>query len=358
MSKKLAIKESIAYYLPQFHRVPENDKWWGEGFTEWVQVKAAKKHFKEHCIHQPENGNYYDLSDVSVIEKQYALAKEHSITGFCFWHYWFGNGDKLLEKPAESLLKSSANVRFCFGWANHSWWNKKDNILLKEQQYLGENDQVKHIDYLMPFFEDQRYIRIDGKPVFLIFKPYEIPDAKNWIENFRKIAKGKGLTDLYIIGEFSKESDIAEFGLDAVVNSRGMFKNRSFLEKVRDKLIHKKIFKESYFNPRKYSYAKLAEGFNANVGHTSSKVIPVVIPRWDSTIRHGKNGWVLVGSTPQEFSKHVHDVRTLLSKREYKDRIMIVKSWNEWAEGNFIEPDDIYGSQYLEILKNEFAIDD
>ena len=357
MSNKLLIKENIAYYLPQFHRVPENDKWWGEGFTEWVQVKAAKKYFPNHTIHLPENDNYYDLSDISVIEKQYALAKEHSITGFCFWHYWFGNGDKLLEKPAEMLLASNANVRFCFGWANHSWWNKKDNILLKEQKYLGYEDQVKHIDYLMPFFSDSRYVKINGKPVFLIFKPYEIPNAKLWLQNFRKIAKDKGLKDLFIIGEFSKESDIEEFGLDAVVNSRGMLKNRSFIEKVRDKLISKKVLNESHFSPRKYCYSKLSKGFNSNVSN-SDKVIPVIIPRWDSTVRHGKNGWVLVGATPDEFAKHITDVKDILSKRDYENRITIVKSWNEWAEGNFIEPDNIYGRKYLEILKKEFIHND
>ncbi|MBL5922237.1 glycoside hydrolase family 99-like domain-containing protein [Lelliottia amnigena] len=356
MSQQTKIKENIAYYLPQFHCIPENDLWWGKDFTEWVQVKAARKYFKGHEILQPEDGNYYDLSDVSVIEKQYKLAREHSITGFCMWHYWFGNGDKLLEKPAELILNSNIEVRYCFGWANHSWWNKKINKLLKEQTYPGKEDQIKHIEYLLPFFKDERYIKINGKPLFLIFKVYEIPDAKNWLNNFREIAKSFGIKDLYIIGEFSKESDIEEFGLDAVVNSRGMFKSRSFIEKVRDKLIHKKIISEKWFSPRKYSYSKLSKGFNEGV--TSNKVLPVIIPRWDSTIRHGKNGWLLQGSTPISFEKHVKDVKHILEKRKFDDRIVIIKSWNEWAEGNFIEPDNINGRKYLDIIKKELTCND
>ncbi|EEQ4720127.1 glycosyltransferase WbsX family protein, partial [Escherichia coli] len=349
MSSKLVIRENIAYYLPQYHRIPENDKWWGDGFTEWVQVKSAKKFFPEHLIFHPEDNNYYDLTDISVIEKQYKLAKEHSITGFCFWHYWFGNGDTLLEKPAEMILNSDADVRFCFGWANHSWWNKKDNILLKEQRYGGEDEQKSHVEYLLPFFNDERYIKIDGKPVFLIFKPYEIPDAKRWINKFRYIARAKGINELFIIGEFSKENDIEAYGLDAVVNSRGMLQNRTLIEKIRDKLIRKNILNEDLFSPRRYSYSKLSKGFNTFV-ENSNRVIPVIIPRWDSTVRHGKNGWVLTGSTPKEFAKHVYDVKKILSKRDIKYRIAIVKSWNEWAEGNFIEPDNIYGKRYLEIL--------
>ncbi|WP_319077462.1 glycosyltransferase WbsX family protein [Enterobacter cloacae] len=356
MKKQTKIKENIAYYLPQFHCIPENDEWWGKNFTEWVQVKAAKKYFKDHEILQPENGNYYDLSDVSVIEKQYQLAREHSVTGFCFWHYWFGKGDKLLEKPAESVLESKIQVRFCFGWANHSWWNKKINKLLKEQTYPGKEDQIEHIKYLLPFFKDDRYIKIDEKPVFLIFKVYEIPNAKKWISDFREIAKSFGIKDLHIIGEFSKESDIAEYGLDAVVNSRGMFKNRTFLEKVRDKLIQKKIIPEKWFSPRKYSYAKLSKGFNSGV--TSDNVLPVIIPRWDSTIRHGKNGWLLQGANPENFKKHIQDVKSILEKRKPEKRIVILKSWNEWAEGNFIEPDNYYGKTYLEIIKQELTCND
>lgn len=356
MNQKTKIQENIAYYLPQFHCIPENDKWWGEGFTEWVQVKSAIKQYKDHQLLLPEMGNYYDLTDVSVIEKQYQLAREHSITGFCMWHYWFGNGDKLLEKPAELILNSEIDVRYCFGWANHSWWNKKENLLLKEQMYPGEDDQIEHIKYLLPFFNDGRYIKIDGKPVFLIFKIYEIPHARQWLKNFRRIAQFFGIKDLYIIGEFSKESDIIEYGLDAVVNSRGMFKSRTLFEKIRDKLIHKKILPEKYFNPRKYSYAKLSKGFNKDV--TSEKVLPVIIPRWDSTIRHGRNGWILYGSNPDTFAVHVKDVKKILEKRDVTNRIVITKSWNEWAEGNFIEPDNINGKAYLEIVKKEFICND
>lgn len=355
MNNRLAIKENIAYYLPQFHQIAENDQWWGEGFTEWIQVKSAHKLFKEHDILHPLDEEYYELNDALILEKQYKLAKEHSVTGFCFWHYWFGNGEKLLEKPAELLLKSNANVRFCFGWANHSWWNKSINKLLKEQKYLGRTDQELHFNYLLDFFRDERYIKINGKPVFLVFKIFEIPDAVNWVKNFREFAKKNGFPDLYIIGEFCKFEDLEIYNIDAVVNSRGMFRNRSFYEKVRDKLIRKKILPEKFFNPRVYSYPSLAPGFNY-AGTAKKNVFPVIIPRWDSTIRHGKNGWLLNGSTPHTFENHVQQVKEILSKKELDDRVVILKSWNEWAEGNFIEPDEKYKDAYLKVIQKHFEV--
>ncbi|MEJ5065637.1 glycoside hydrolase family 99-like domain-containing protein [Erwinia sp. MYb375] len=353
MSEKLAIKENLAYYLPQFHQIDENDKWWGKGFTEWTQVRSAMKLFKNHQILQPYQGDYYNLMNPEIIGEQYKLAKEHAITGFCFWHYWFGNGEMLLEKPAEILIKSNVEARFCFGWANHSWWNKTENLLLKEQRYLGKEDQRKHFMYLLDFFKDDRYVKIDGKPVFLIFKIYEIPDALEWVRNFRALCKEFGFPDAYIIGEFCKSQDLNDYNLDAVVNSRGMFTNRSFYEKVRDKLIRHKFISESLFNPRVYSYPKLSPGFNSDETK-SDKVLPVIIPRWDSTIRHGKNGWLLNGSTPESFEFHVRAVKKILSAKDYNNRVVIIKSWNEWAEGNFIEPDDNYNDAYLKVIKKHF----
>lgn len=352
---KLKIKENIAYYLTQFHQIPENDRWWGEGFTEWVNLKNAKKQYSNHIIYKPYNNNYYNLDDVKVIEEQYKLAKENAISGFCFWHYWFGDGIKILEKPAEKLLDSNYDVRFCFGWANHSWWNKKDDILLQEQKYLGLNDQEKHFDYLEPFFKDKRYIRINNKPVFLIFKIFDIPNAKEWINNFREIAINRGFDGVHLIGEFCKEKDIESYGLDSVVNSRDMLGNRNLYEKVRDRLINEKYISEDVFSPRIYNYEKLSKGFNS-VETNSNDVLPVIIPRWDSTIRHGKNGWLLKNSTPQSFNLHIKEVKNILSKKSFNDRIVFLKSWNEWAEGNFIEPDNIYNDSYLKILKENFEI--
>ncbi|HIF9056739.1 TPA: glycosyltransferase WbsX family protein [Photobacterium damselae] len=352
---KLKIKENIAYYLPQFHQIPENDKWWGEGFTEWNNLKSARKQYRNHEIYKPYNENYYNLDDVKIIEEQFKLAKENAISGFCFWHYWFGNGVKILEKPAEKLLESDYNVRFCFGWANHSWWNKKDNILLQEQKYLGLNDQEKHFDYLEPFFKDKRYIKINGKPVFLIFKIFDIPNAKEWINNFRSIAKDRGFDGVYLIGEFCKEKDILNYGLDSVLNSRDMLNNRSLYEKIRDRLIRDKFIKESIFSPRVYNYEKLSRGFNSTETEKNN-VFPVIIPRWDSTIRHGENGWLLKNSTPRSFKCHIKNVKNILSKKKIDNRIVFLKSWNEWAEGNFIEPDNIYNDEYLKILKDNFEI--
>ena len=207
MDKKARV---IAFYLPQFHPIPENDKWWGKGFTEWTNVAKAKPLFRGHDQPRiPADLGFYDLRMPEVREMQAELACEAGIEGFCYWHYWFGNGRMLLERPFREVLDSGKpKFPFCLGWANHSWstktWIDKKgavgNAVIAEQTYPGVDDYRMHFDYLLPAFKDRRYIKVDGKPIFVIFAPLDIPDVSSFISLWRRLAQEAGLNGIHFVG--------------------------------------------------------------------------------------------------------------------------------------------------------------
>ncbi|MGL0818278.1 glycoside hydrolase family 99-like domain-containing protein [Vibrio vulnificus] len=346
---KVKIKETFAYYLPQFHEIEENNKWWGKGFTEWVNLDRAKIIFPDQEILYPGELGYYELNNASIIGKQYEIALKNNVTSFCFWHYWFDDNEKLLHKPAELLLESDIHVRFCFAWANHSWWNKTKNILLKEQKY--DFSIEKHFEYLLPFFQDDRYTKIDGKPVFVIYKHTDFPDFISSKEKYEGLAIKAGLPGIFWIGENTKKSDADKF--DLFLNSGPFLKYRSVLRRIYDKAIVS-FAKRGVKIPRRYDYGKCIKKINCHVEPLSNE-IPIIFPRWDSTIRHGKGGMYLHGSNPEIFEQHLIDCKKIVSqKHSDSSRFLFIKSWNEWAEGNFIEPDNIYNDEYLKRFSKHF----
>lgn len=352
----------LAYYLPQYHQIPENDEWWGEGFTEWTNVKKAKPLFKGH--EQPvvpgELGYYDLLKTEGIQEKQAALAKEYGIDGFIYYQYWFGDGKMLLEKPAEKMLANKkVDIPFCFCWANQTWsgiWHGAPKKVLIEQIYPGEEDEQNHFDYLLPFFKDERYIKIDGKPLFVIYD-FRIPDIKNFICRLRKRAQSSGLKGLYIMASniIDDEFDLEDMGFDGKISKSfnnefkkiGAVIDNKFLNKVKYKIstslgrefvpFYKYDFKTFYKN---VSYRKL-----------SIDTFPMVLPNWDNTPRSGKKGVVLTNSSPKAFEKEVSKAVKFLKESNQKNNFVIVKSWNEWAEGNFIEPDLFHKTSFLEVIK-------
>lgn len=346
---KTEVEEIFTYYLPQFHAIPENDQWWGKGFTEWVKLKSAKKIFKDHVIPQPiEPLGYYDLNDVSVIEKQYKIAKDNGITSFCFWHYWFNDHDMLLEKPAELLLKSNIDVKFCFAWANHTWWNKTENKLLKKQHY--DFSLESYFNYLLPFFKDKRYTKIDNKPVFFIYDLKNALNGKELIEYFTARAQAEGFDGIYFIGENMLPGDPETKLVDQYLNSCDFMKHRTFIRKCFDLLIVK-LQRFNIFIPRIYQYERCARKMNMDIDPGSLQ-IPVIFPGWDSSIRHGKKGVILKNNSPVLFEEHVKNTANLVSKM--KRKMLMIKSWNEWAEGNYIEPCNVNGDSYLKIISKYF----
>ena len=357
-------KKVIALYLPQFHTIPENDEWWGKGFTEWTNTKKAKPLFRGH--YQPKtpiNCNYYDLSDVTVMEQQAKLAQKYGVYGFCYYHYWFKNGKKLLEKPIENmLLDTNVNIPFCLCWANENWsrnWDGGNSEIIMQQDYGTESDWEKHFQYLLEFFKDERYIKYNRKPIFVIYKPEEIESLNKMIDYWQERARESGFDGLLIVRQHPNSINMKEFDDSRIDYSikfeplmAGQYlenKKESIIKKIRKKinrLISKlantqnKIDKPHILDYDEYWHAIL------NNEPCSEKFINGGFVSWDNTARK-KNGFVFIGSNPNKFQ----DYFTLLLKKPSALNMVVVNAWNEWAEGAYLEPDEKYGYAYLEALK-------
>jgi hypothetical protein len=349
----------IAFYLPQFHPIPENNKWWGEGFTEWVNVGKAKPLFRGHYQPKvPSDLGYYDLRLPQSRIAQAELAKEYGIHGFCYWHYWFGNGKRLLETPFNEVVSSGKpDFPFCLGWANHSWEDKQFNVegtskLLIEQKYPGKEDYILHFNSLLTAFKDKRYIKVNGKPLYYIYAPYKMPDLQVFMDTWRELAIKNGLDGIHFVGNTNETSDIEKFrnlGFDAITVVRLFYafrKENRFIFSALSKLI--KIL----FNRGQVIDYGIASKYFSGVEDKYEDVYPNIFPNWDHSPRSGRKGHILHKSTPEKFNKHVLKVLESVSDKKEENQIIFLKSWNEWAEGNYIEPDLKFGKQYLEILRN------
>ncbi|MDR2270631.1 MAG: glycoside hydrolase family 99-like domain-containing protein [Sphingobacterium sp.] len=352
----------IAYYLPQFHPIPENDKWWEKGFTEWTNVGKARPLFKGHDQPRlPADLGYYDLRVAETREAQAEMAREYGIEGFCYWHYWFGNGKRLLERPFnEVLADKKPNFPFCLAWANESWkgfaHGLKNRNMLIEQLYPGEEDYRAHFHALLPAFKDSRYITVDGKILFMIYKPLQHPDLELFISIWQDLAKVNGLAGFHFVGHssFVEEIDtILARGMDSV-NINRIFSyitgNRTVKRRILDRLK-----KYTLGMPLVYSYEKMTRYF---VGKEELKknVFPTIVPNWDHSPRSGKEGVVFHNSTPKAFGAHVNEALKVVEQKEEEYKLIFLKSWNEWAEGNYMEPDRKWGLAYLETLKKLIAL--
>jgi hypothetical protein len=347
----------LANYLPQFHPIAENDEWWGKGFTEWTNTAKAKPLFRGH--HQPNipaDLGFYDLRLSETREAQAELAKEYGISGFCYWHYWFGNGNRLLERPFQEVLKSGKpDYPFCLAWANQTWtgiWHGLKNKVLIDQKYPGKEDYISHFQSLLPAFHDKRYIRIDNKPVFVVYSPDLLPDSREFTDLWNELALKNGLDGFYFIGIHYAGWDHKKDGFnDKTIHQPSHYvqlyekdsKNRI------SGMIRRNLFKGRL--PVIYNYGKLVRSYDFGL-FNSNDVIPTIIPNWDNSPRSGRRGWVFHNSTPGDFGYHFEkSVQFVLKREEPNPKIIFIKSWNEWAEGNYLEPDHRYGLQYLEALK-------
>lgn len=344
----------LAIYLPQYHPIPENDLWWGKGFTEWMSVSAAKPLYKGH--NQPilpgELG-FYDLRLPELQVQQAKLAKDYGIDGFVYWHYWLGDGKRLLERPAEQMLHNkNVDIPFCLAWANHSWkgvfFGAKGQTLI-QQTYGGEDDYRKHFETVLPYFKDERYIRVNGKPLFGIFKPSDIPNCQQFITLWQQWAKEEGLNGITFYGELYGETP-EKFGLDFSTYSR---------HRVIEHLDSKKGIRRYWERFRRgipirlkaFPYSDAMKYFiKENLADTEW---PTIVTGWDTTARLQKDAVILYDRTPELFRVHVKQVLEKVRNRNHEHNIVFVKSWNEWAEGNYLEPDREYGRAFLEVLKEE-----
>ena len=339
---------ALAFYLPQFHPVPENDRFWGPGFTEWTNVAKAKPLFRGH--HQPNlpgELGFYDLRVPETRELQSELAREHGIHGFIYWHYWFGDGRRILERPFQEVLASrSPDFPFCIAWANQSWtgvWHGASDRVLIEQTYPGRWDYRNHFEALLPALEDPRYIRVDGCPLLVIFRPTELPDPRILVEEWRQAADRAGLRGLHLAGiDLAGEfGDPRQWDFDAAIPCR---LSRMYYLVTRYPLVRARwVLHRSKLGRRLdpwrqrplgiFRYPDLVDELVPEL-HPDWDAYPCVIPNWDNTPRSGSQGTVLVDSA-----------------KPPEHQILTIKSWNEWAEGNYLEPDARWGRGYLEALR-------
>jgi hypothetical protein len=345
----------LAFYLPQFHPIPENDAWWGKGFTEWTNVTKARSLFHGHFQPNiPADLGYYDLRNPEARMAQAEIAGSHGITGFCYWHYWFGNGKRLLERPFEEVINSGRpEFPFCLAWANQSWtgvWHGlKDNILI-EQKYPGTEDYTSHFNSLLKAFRDKRYIKIDGKPVFIVYSPQLLPDPLLFTGLWNELAVQHGFNGIYFIGIQDEKWDHERDGFnDRTIHQPSHYVKlyESWLPNRLAGIIDRRILK---YRPVIFDYSGLTNSYDFSK-FRDRDFIPTIIPNWDNTPRSGKKGWVFHHSSPGLFGRHFEEALKFVMAREPgKPKILFIKSWNEWAEGNYLEPDSRWGMEYLESI--------
>ena len=345
--------EVLAHYLPQFHPIPENDRWWGAGFTEWANVAKARPLFRDHVQpHLPADLGFYDLRVPEVRQAQADLARSHGVTGFCYWHYWFA-GRQLLQRPFDEVLASGApDFPFCLAWANQSWsgiWHGAPDQVLIEQTYPGPNDDAGHFAVLRRAFEDPRYVTVAGRPLLFIYQPGGLPEPARFVEQWQKMAHDAGLGGLYLVASLG-DSDYrahVEDGFDAAVHYTYPFR-RTRGTLVRERLMARGIGR----GPRRFQYPGTLADPPAALG---GRIFPSVYPNWDNTPRAGRGGVVAVGATPERFATQVRRGIQRAGAGPPDEQVLVIKSWNEWAEGNYLEPDAEFGRGRLEALARELA---
>ena len=340
--------KAIAFYLPQFHRIPQNDAWWGEGFTEWTNVRRGSPNFQDH--YQPHvpaaDLGYYDLTNEGVLEKQAALAGAAGIHGFCFHYYWFG-GEVLLDLPVRKILETGKpEIPFCICWANENWtrrWDGKDSEILIAQRHSPEDDLnfIRHVEKILA---TKNYIRVDGKPLLLVYRPSLLPDAKETLQRWRSYFRGEGHGDLHLVmvQSFSERASPSDYGFDAGVQFPPHFAATPVTSLIRDKHHH--------FAGAIYDYGELRKKAidQFRSAPRNLRLYPGVMPSWDNTARQQSRSTIWVNSSPEAYSEWLAEVAGLARGRlSHQERFIFINSWNEWAEGCHLEPDEKYGYAWL-----------
>ncbi len=356
MSEKI---KPIAIHLPQFHPIPENDAWWGKGFTEWTNVTKTTPRFEGHYQpHLPADLGFYDLRLEEARLAQEALAKAYGIHGFCYYHYWF-NGKKMLFEPLDRKLKNpKEDLPFMVCWANEDWtraWEASENKVLLKQDY-GFEDDVNHIKHLINYFKDSRYIRVDDKPVFIVYRPELFPDIKKTIEIWRDEAKKAGLSGLYLGYAQKSKLEFLTSGFDFAFQFQPNFGNvpkpigNHTIKRIKRKVLEKMGIQEnqqsSVYDYESYAKLQNSEGFTA-------PIYPGITPMWDNSARKDK-AFVLHDSTPKKYENWLRFIKEKYPWNKVPENFVFINAWNEWAEGNHLEPCQKWGTSYLEVTKEVF----
>jgi hypothetical protein len=362
----------IAFYLPQYHPIPENNNWWGRGFTEWNNVVRAKPRFKGHYQpHIPADLGFYDLRLPETRQAQADLAREHGIHGFCYYHYWF-HGKRLLERPFHEVLESGKpELPFCLCWANESWmsrWDGRSGNMLMQQSYSHEDD-IQHIAWLANAFKDKRYIRVRGKPLFLVYRVSNLPDPSRTAEIWRNESRRLGLGEIFLChveSSLDEKFDPARIGFDASVefqpdwSSLGSpFRKNiiTVLDKWKTLWRPARKFAHLINSTRKnrvYDYAATMESMLRKPAPSYIR-FPCVTPSWDNSPRRETGALILNNSTPDLFEKWLRGIGKRAVQNCSDSPIIFINAWNEWAEGSHLEPCTRWGRGYLEAVKKFMA---
>ncbi|MCI8888278.1 MAG: glycosyl transferase [Hungatella sp.] len=361
----------IAYYLPQFHETKQNNEWWGKGFTEWTNVKKSKPLYKGHYQPRvPLNQNYYDLLDDNVKKWQIKLAKEHGIYGFCFYHYWFNDGELLLEKPVEQFLENkSLDIHFCLSWANEPWtkaWVSKQDQILIGQNYGNKTVWKKHFEYLLPYFKDSRYICENNKPLFIIYRPEIIENLNEMLDYWDNLSQINGFSGMEyayqgIWFDQIKNRDDSRFTYNIEYEpdygkSRLSSKEKKMLVKLAKsidelsfKVFNHKLSEFYLRRVRRLSYDDVWNAINSYIPSDHKRIAGAFVD-WDNTPRRGLKGLVIEGASPEKFYVYFKE-RIKKVKQFYSSDMIFIFAWNEWAEGGYLEPDQRYKDKYLRAIK-------
>jgi lipopolysaccharide biosynthesis protein len=358
MSNKI---KPIAIYLPQFHPIPENDQWWGKGFTEWTNVTKAQPRFEGHYQpHLPADLGFYDLRLEETRLAQEQMAKSYGIHGFCYYHYWF-NGKRMLYEPLDRKLKNpQEDLPFMMCWANENWtrkWDGLDEEVLIHQEYSFEDDTA-HIQHLIAYFKDERYIKVNKKPIFIIYRPNLFPDIQKTIAIWRSAVQEAGFPDLYIgfaqngENQFISKSKVFDFAFEFQPTSincpTAIPYPKTFIEKVKRRINLKlkiKVSELSYF----FDYS----GYVVKQIHQTfiKDVYPGITPMWDNSARRKENPFILHDSSPEKYKMALKHIKENYPWETVPEPFLFINAWNEWAEGNHLEPCQKWGTAYLEVTK-------
>jgi lipopolysaccharide biosynthesis protein len=355
----------ISFYLPQFHPIPENDRWWGEGFTEWRNVVQARPLHRGHYQpHLPADLGFYDLRLPETRAAQATLARNYGIHGFCYYHYWF-SGRRLLARPLDEVLASGEpDFPFCVCWANEDWtraWDGRSGEVLIKHEYSEEDDR-RHIRWLAKAFEDERYIMVDGRPLFLVYRASLLPDPARTTEVWREEAQRLGIGELFLlrVESFANEhGNPALLGFDGAVEFQPDWTNLGTpLRRGRhwDSLRKLRLSNPSFGQHRVYEYESIVERM-LDRPLPSYRRFPCVTPSWDNTPRRRTRGIVLRRSTPELYGNWLRIVVERSVREPAEERLVFINAWNEWGEGNHLEPCQRWGRKYLEATEQALRQD-
>ncbi|SEA43511.1 glycosyltransferase WbsX family protein [Nitrosospira multiformis] len=337
----------IAFYLTQFHPTPENDLWWGKGFTEWTNVTKAAPLFEGHRQpHLPTDFGFYDLRVRETRRDQIKVAKQYGIDGFCYHYYWF-SGKRILNFPLDDMLADTeSDMPFCLCWANENWtrrWDGADHEVLIAQEYLP-NDDLNFIKSLVPFLQDKRYIRVEGKLYFIVYQPQELPNPRKSIATWREYCRSIGLGEIHVGAALTHgNEEYAKFGFDSGVEFPP--------HNLRTPNINTQIKFYDVFRGSVLQYSTIAQSY-LDRAYGTSRVLKTVFPSWDNTARTKERAVIVINGTPENYEYWLASTIDLVKQANRNDELIFINAWNEWAEGCHLEPDRWFGRQFLEATRD------